>query len=255
MKLASGYRALRLLRQGEVTSVYDAWSEKRGCRCVVKVLRPGRADRADARALAAEGRLLLSLTHPHIVRAYELVGRPRLTLVLETLPGETLSRLLERRRRLSAPDLARLGLQLAAALGYLHRAGALHLDVKPSNVVCHAGLAKLIDLGIARPPGRSSRGVGTDDYLAPEQARGSAISPATDVFGLGGMLFQSATGHPPFRSRRGHWAQLEGRAVPISSLRSLPAELSRAIDACLEPDPDARPTLDELARRLCACLV
>jgi len=99
MDLAPGYRALRLLHRNGGTLVYDAWSAERSCRCVVKVTDPRRADARDRRALAAEGRLLLSLTHPHIVRAYELRLRPAPALVLETLPGETLRHAIRARGR------------------------------------------------------------------------------------------------------------------------------------------------------------
>jgi len=253
VNLVPGYRALRLLRNGEATAVYDAWSEERGCRCVLKVLRPRRAGRDGERALEAEGRLLLALSHPHIVRAYALVRRPRVALVLETLPGETLSHLLgRRRRRLAAADVAQLGLQLASALRYLHQAGMLHLDLKPSNVVCHAGLAKLLDLGIARSPGPGRRGVGTAGYLAPEQARGGALTAATDVFGLGGVLYEASTGRAAFDAAPRHRTQRAGPARPVSAERRLPPLLAHAIDASLSLDQAARPSLDELARALAA---
>ena len=245
MKLAPGYRALRLLRLGDRVAVYDAWSDERGCRCVVKTLRARWADARAARELEAEARLVLSLTHPHLVRGYALLRRPRLQLVLETVPGETLGHLLGR-RRITARDVARLGIQLASALRYLHGRGSLHLDLKPSNVICHGGLVKLLDLGLARPPGRGSPGVGTDDYLAPEQARGGMLTPATDVFGLGALLYQAAMGRAPFHSSYGRWQQLDGRAPSVAAARRLPAGLGRAIDACLEPDPSGRPSLEEL---------
>ncbi|HYS83014.1 MAG TPA: serine/threonine-protein kinase, partial [Anaeromyxobacteraceae bacterium] len=212
MELAPGYRGLRLLRRNGRIAVYDAWSEARGCRCVVKMV-DRRGDAHDRQELAKEGRLLLSLTHPHIVRAYELLRRPRTALVMETLPGETLGHAIRARGRLDARDVAQLGVQLCSALQYLHGQGVLHLDLKPSNIVCCAGLARLIDLGLARRPGRGSAGVGSAPYLSPEQARGGWLSEASDVFGLGAALYHAASGRAPFRGdgRRGY-QQLRMRA-------------------------------------------
>jgi serine/threonine protein kinase len=252
--LAPGYRALRAIRSGPAVSLYDAWSEARACRCVAKVAHR-RATAKDRRALLAEGRLLLELSHPHIVRAYEVRLRPRPMVILEALPGETLSRMLERRGRgLGAGDLAMLGLHLCSALHYLHERDLVHLDLKPSNVVCQAGIARLIDLGIAQRPGPGRRGVGSAPYMAPEQARGDRVSAATDVFGLGAVLHAAATGRAPFRSRDGEYEQLRRRAEPVSLRRRLPAPLARTVDACLDPDPRARPALGAVARALRATL-
>jgi serine/threonine protein kinase len=169
-------------------------------------------------------------------------------LVLETLPGETLSHLLarRRRRRLAARDVAQLGAQLASALAYVHRSGFVHLDVKPSNVVCHGGLVKLLDFGLARRPGPVGRGVGTASYLAPEQARGGRVGAAADVFALGVVLYEAATGRCPFSARR----RATDTPPPVATRRRLPVALARTIDACLERDPERRPAAGELLQVL-----
>jgi serine/threonine protein kinase len=252
MRLA-GYTTIEHLARSNVLDVYDAWSEERGCRVVVKTLRPDR--RRDARARAAllrEGRLLRRLTHPHLVRGYEVVAEPVAAIVLETLGGETLSAMIERRARpLGARELGFLGLHLCSVVGYLHGQNLLHLDLKPSNVIAEAGRAKVIDLSIARPPGRCRPGTGTWCYLAPEQARGDAVGPAADVWGIGGLLHEAATGACAFgddEDDAAEYPQLVHRAAPVRSLRGrLPAELAAAIDACLDPDPAARPALARLA--------
>ena len=97
--IAPGYRVVGFLRRGRDLDVYDLWSESRNCRCVGKTVRPDRLEKRDARArLLREGKLLLRLTHPHIVRAYEVQTTPAPLVILETLPGETLSHLLDRRQ-------------------------------------------------------------------------------------------------------------------------------------------------------------
>lgn len=204
-ELAAGYRVLAHLNRGNRLDVYDAWSDERDSRCVLKAIRPDRAHELRAqRALRRESRLLLTSSHPHLVRAYELVPAHdgRMVLVLETLGGETLSHLVARLdeagRRLPALDVAVLGRQLASALGYLHHKGWLHLDLKPSNIVAEAGRARLIDLSIARRPGRVRAGTGTFEYLSPEQARGDRVTAASDVWGLGAVLFAALTAGPPF---------------------------------------------------------
>jgi serine/threonine protein kinase len=250
-RVAEGYEVIAHLSRGSVLDVYDVWSAERSCRCVAKVLRPDRANEARSRdRLRLEGRLLLRLSHPHFVRAYELLREPTLALILETLSGATLSYLIATRQRIPPKDLAILGKQLASALSYLHRHGYLHLDLKPGNVVAQAGVAKLFDLSIARRPGQGHAGAGTVQYLSPEQARGGQVTTAADVWGLGALLFEAATGRPPFAHRRRRYEQLQRRAKVLAGTPGLPPRLAAAIDSCLEPDPAARPTLAALASAL-----
>jgi eukaryotic-like serine/threonine-protein kinase len=265
-ELAPGYEAIALLRRGADLDVYDAWSHERSARVVVKALRPDRLDRPRARRrLLAEGRLLERLTHPHIVRAYDTLTEPVPAVVLETLSGLTLSRLIED-GPLEPESLGHLGLQLASAVRYLHRNRVLHLDLKPSNVIAEAGLAKLIDLSVARPPGPAPDGVGTWCYLSPEQARGGELGPAADVWGIGAVLYECVAGKAPFddpdvdldlASETGasgsssphpdRYPQLERRATPLhAGPAGIPEELAELIARCLEPEPATRPTVEEL---------
>jgi len=272
--IAPGYEVLGHISRGRRLDVYDAWSEERGSRCVVKALRPERAGEARARELlACEGDLLERLSHPHLVRGYETRLEPAPLIVIETLPGQTLSHLIEvEQAELSPTDLARLGVQLASVVRYLHRNGVLHLDLKPSNVVVESGRARLIDLSVARPPGPAPPGVGTWCYLSPEQARGGELDAAADVWGLGAILFEAATGEPAFEDLEvverepdepdarapetdtwisddgdaGPYPQLSERAPAVADLRPLPPALGELIDACLDPDPDLRPSLESL---------
>jgi eukaryotic-like serine/threonine-protein kinase len=262
---APGYETIELLRRGRDLDVYDAWSEERACRVVIKAVRPDRlGQEGPAERLLEEGRLLSRLTHPHIVRAYEVIDEPVPMVVMETLAGETLGHMIEVRGvELSAPELAQLGLHLASAVRYLHRHGVLHLDLKPSNVIAECGRAKLIDLSVARPPGQAHAGIGTHYYLSPEQARGGELGPAADVWGIGVVLFEAATGEPAFDDPEApddesagetldesDYPQLAAPARRVDELRPLPAALVELVAACLAPEPERRPTVDELMRRL-----
>jgi serine/threonine protein kinase len=298
--LAPGYRVIAHLHRGARLDVYDGWSVERDSRVVLKTLRPDRAgEKAAASALAREGRLLRRFTHPHLVRAYEVTRTMdglRPVVVLETLGGETLSHLLHRLhdegQRLDPFEVAVLGQQLASALAYLHRHGWLHLDLKPANIIVVGGSARLIDLSIARRPGRSRPGTGTIEYLSPEQARGGHLTASADVWGLGAVLFAALVGEPPYGYIGGSssvsadqsaaalrvptatdhtsgsaWAttsdadpedvtypQLMSDPPAIGTRIRVPVPLGRLVDACLRRDPDARPPLSEIVAALGAWL-
>jgi serine/threonine protein kinase len=266
---APGYRVIAHLRRGADLDAYDAWSEDRYARCFLKTPRPDRVDSAGVRRrLVLEGRLLLALAHPNLVRAYDLVepapNQPPV-LVLETLTGTPLGGLLRgRSRRLSTSDVAHLGRHLCSAIRYLHDHGYLHLDLKPSNVIAECGRAKVIDLSLARPPGSYRPGIGTRRYMAPEQADGDYLGTPADVWGIGLVLFEAATGSRPFDPPNipnaepsvsvdpTHYLQLCRVAPSVRTLRRLPKALAEAIDGCLQPKPANRPTIVELQAALAA---
>ncbi|WP_225837433.1 serine/threonine-protein kinase [Streptomyces sp. NK08204] len=272
-----GYEVLAHLTRTGWLDVYDAWSEERDCRCVLKAVRTDRRGEEHlGERLLREGRWLREFTHPHLVRAYDIVASPEPLVVLETLTGETLSHLVHRlRRRPAATDVALLGVQLCSAVHYLHGRGLLHLDLKPSNVVVDCGHAKVLDLSVARPPGPAPAGVGTLCYLAPEQARGGPLTAAADVWGIGITLYEFACGDVPFDcggtaeeadraedtrdpgsgGRDDDWyPQLEQSAPPIASRRRLPPALAAAVDSCLRADVSSRPTVAGLAAALTAAV-
>ena len=257
--IVPGYEVIAHLYRSNHLDVYDAWSEERACRVVAKTPRPDRLDDHETvRALLREGRLLRRFTHPHIVRAYEVLKEPQPVVILETLTGATLAYLIDTRaHRLAISDIVHLGLHLCSALHYLHRQGVLHLDLKPSNIISESRLAKIIDLSIARPPGRGIEYTGTDQYMAPEQVTGDHLSPATDVWGVGAVLWEAATGEEPFNADdedddlwEPTYEQLERRIDPIRSYRRVPAAFASLVESCLEPDPAGRPTIEELMKGL-----
>jgi len=250
-RLAPGYEVIAHLARSNVLDVYDAWSHERACRCVVKLLRPDRRrDEAAARALQREGWLLQRLSHPHVVRGYETLCEPLPALVMETLRGETVAHLVQRRaRRLSAHELGHLGVHLCSAIAYLHGQGVLHLDLKPSNVIAEAGRAKVIDLSLARAPGVMRAGIGTWCYMAPEQARGGDVGPAADAWGIAAVLYEAATGLAPFGDEADEdceFPSLHRPAHPVARDRRLPPALAAAIDGGLRAEPSARPSIAQL---------
>ncbi|HEY2602928.1 MAG TPA: serine/threonine-protein kinase [Thermoleophilaceae bacterium] len=255
---APGYEVIAHLSRSALLDVYDVWSEERDCRCVAKLLRPDYLGQTRARrSLLDEGRLLERLTHPHVVRAYETLERPQPIVILETLGGATLAHLIATlTRRLALEDVLFLGLQLCSALRYLHRNGVLHRDLKPANVVADRGQARLIDLSLARPPGRVRPGGGTPNFMSPEQARGGEIGPPADVWGLGAVLYSAATGRAPFDAdgASGRYPQLERRAEAVMAHRRVPGAFNRVVARCLAPEPGERPTVAELASELDALL-
>jgi eukaryotic-like serine/threonine-protein kinase len=218
-----GYELIERLSRGHAYDVYDAWSHERGCRCVIRMLRPDRRrDSCARRSLLREGRLLERLAHPHLVRAYETRERPAL-VALETLTGATLAAVLED-GPLEPDDVVQLGLQLGSAVRYLHRSGMLHLDLKPDNLIAEAGRLKLIDLSIAQPPGPIDPMTGTRRYMSPEQESGGVVTPASDVWGIGAVLREAAA--------------------------PAPGSLADLIAACLRPEPAARPTVEAVLGEL-----
>jgi eukaryotic-like serine/threonine-protein kinase len=250
--LGAGYEVIDHLSRSRSLDVYDAWSLERDCRCVAKMVRPDRSGPRRRDRLVREGELLLGLSHPHFVRAYELVHRPRTVLILETLDGETVEHMIESAtRRLALVDVAQLGLHLCSAIRYLHGQGFLHLDLKPSNLIAQNGQTKVIDLSLSRRPGPGPRGAGTPAYMAPEQASGGRMSEATDVWGIGATLYEAATGLRPFPDAgRGGYPQLERRAASVAESRRAPAPFTKLIGNCLEPDPAGRPMVSELTQSL-----
>jgi serine/threonine protein kinase len=270
-RLAPGLTVIEHLSRTRRLDTYEVWSAERACSCVAKTLRPDRRQDPRARsALLQEGRLLRELSHPHIVRGYELLLEPEPIVLMETLDGETVAHLVDRHPGgLDPEDVAWLGLHLASALHHLHGHGVLHLDVKPSNVVAEAGRAKLIDLSLARPPGRYRPGIGTWCNLSPEQALGEDLGPAADVWGLGTVLYEAATGEPAFDEGdgSGSWTDDTGPSAtwhteeqlaagypqlerPAPRAPGVPEALAAAIDACLAREPAERPTLRHLAAAL-----
>ena len=154
----------------------------------------------------------MEFCHPHIVRGYELLDD---TLIMETLDGETVAHLIASKAP-ETDEVAWLGLQVASALQYLHGRGILHLDVKPGNLIATGGRAVLIDLSMARPPGRYPARA---RHLVQPRARagaGDELTAAADVWGLGTVLLEAATGSPAFPQEEPGFPQLVHAPPPVA---------------------------------------
>jgi serine/threonine protein kinase len=237
--IAPGRTVLRRLGGGRRYEVFLVWDEHRLAVLVAKVLRPDQAgDVAALRELGREGEALARLSHPVIVRGFDVVTEGRHPhLLVEHLEGPTLRELIERDGALAPEQALPLGLHAASALHYLAAEGMVHLDVKPENIVMGAP-PRLIDFSVARPLAAAARlrgPVGTDAYMAPEQcdrAHGT-IGPPTDVFP---------------RRDGDRFPQLVRDPEPLP--RRVPRELAALLRAALARDPAARPTAAEFAAGL-----
>jgi len=177
-------------------------------RVAIKQLPTGFADDPSVRRrFTEEARVLASLDHPHVVPVYDFVERGGLyLLVMELLPGGTLRSRVAEAGGFSAPRAAAVCLAAASGLAAAHRRGVLHRDVKPENMLFAAsGVLKVTDFGIAKVLGgpgtvitRRGELIGTPAYIAPEQARGGQLSPATDVYAVATMLYELLAGVLPF---------------------------------------------------------
>lgn len=255
--------AVRRLGGGATYEAYLAFDEVTWGPVVAKLVRPDLVEDASSlRGLRREAAALAAVNHPVVVRALRWTDEgPRPHLVLENLDGPRLSSLVRRHGRLQPQQYLVLGIELASALHYLRRLGWVHLDVKPSNVIMGAP-ARLIDLSVARSiedAARLQHVIGTDRYLAPEQADpGGSLGvpgPASDVWGLASTLFEAVAGYRPFRD-----GDLSSDVAAVRHPQlvdppaALPADTPAAVRSllldCLSRDPADRPLPHEVSEAL-----
>ncbi|MGI9019300.1 MAG: serine/threonine-protein kinase [Solirubrobacterales bacterium] len=261
-EIVPGRSAITRLGGGLRYEAYLAWDDHLRSLVVIKVLRPGLVeDRRTLDGLRSEIELLERLNHPVIVRSFGAdLDCPRPHVVLEHLEGPRLSTLRRKYGPLLPEQLVSLAIQLCGAIHYLAREGVIHLDVKPSNVIM-GGPARLIDLSVARTVEQCAKvrsPVGTDAYMAPEQADPSGevlIGPPADIWGVGVTLFEALLGERPFtKGDRESKVPTERFPQLVEQPRELPDKvpppLAEPIMACLARDPGGRPTADELADKL-----
>jgi tRNA A-37 threonylcarbamoyl transferase component Bud32 len=250
------FRIEERIGSGGFGTVFRAWDERLQRPVAVKVI-----DREHGTPrVIREAQAVARLTHRNIATLYELAtDGQRSFLVSELIEGDTL-RALGRRGELNDRLVARVGSDAAAALTAAHRAGVVHRDVKPENILVAGEEAKLVDFGIARIAGEKTLTatgavVGTLAYMAPEQADGLRPGPAADVYSLALTLYECLCGeHPLVREGPAATARAIGEPIaPLGEVRpELPDEMTEAIDAALDADPEERPLASELGSALAA---
>ncbi len=199
-KLLGRYIIEELIGEGATATVYLATDERLGRRVAIKVLLPYVRAIAQAR-FSREARSAAALNHPNIMAIYDEAEEDDYHfLVVEYVEGRPLTEFIP-----SPPDVvARLGAQLCGALEYAHRMNIIHRDIKPANVkVSQDGVVKIMDFGLAMPRDAkhiTAHGsiIGTPAYLSPEQARGLDLDHRSDIYSLGVLLYEMATGRLPF---------------------------------------------------------
>lgn len=263
------YRIVEALGRGGMGTVYRAHDERLGRDVAIKLLpADGPRDAASQERLRREARTLSRLNHPGIAAIYDLDSQGGVDfLVLELVPGATLEE-----RLASGPlperEIARIGLEVAEALAAAHREGVIHRDVKPANLrLTPEGRIKILDFGVAllvdplheRAETRTRSGsdeiVGTLAYMAPEQLLGEPVDERTDVYGLGVVLYEAATGRRPFAAP--FPASLIDAILhappehPVHARPDLSPGLAAALLRCLEKKPERRfRTAEELRDEL-----
>lgn len=256
--LGERYELTALLGRGGMADVFSARDRVLHRDVAVKVLRESPDTEADRVRFAAEARVLAGLAHPGLVLLLDAEsGGAHPYLVLELVVGRTWARELAGGRA-EPLAVARIGVQVAAALAHAHAAGVVHRDVKPANVLVDAaGRAKLADFGIARLVDehvrhtRTGFTVGTAAYLAPEQVRGEPATAAVDVYALGLVLLEALTGERAFpgTSTESAFARLQRNpTVPVSLPRGWP----RLLAAMTATDPAERLSAAAVADALAA---
>ena len=271
------YQIARLLGRGGMGEVYAAHDTDLDRPVALKFLRPEGIGPAAVKRFVREAKAASALNHPNILTIHEVIDSSAdLAIAMELVEGDDLSTV--RGVAQPAERVIQIGQQIARALAAAHRAGLIHRDIKPENILVRKdGYVKLVDFGLARhitsepatrlalqrsksedtgfrPGDWDVAGLaGTLRYMSPEQARGEAISPASDIFSFGLVLYEIATGQHAFPGDSPIdtvEAILNGVAAPPSSHHAIPAELDRLILRMISKDAAVRPTAEQIAEIL-----
>ena len=257
----AGYEIGEMLGFGGQSRVYAALDLSLRRTVAIKVLAAGAGvDDVARKRLLLEARTASALSHPGIATIYQVGEADGIPFIaMEYVEGRTLFSLLEG-QGLPLEESVSLMRQILDAVGYAHRKGVLHRDLKPRNIIVTAdGRARLLDFGLAKLSSEALRRqvsvsgqltdvgavVGTASYVSPEQARDEALDPRSDLFSLGIVFHEMLAGRHPFEQRTSFatmMAILSDVPPPIPAARGVPAELERVVLRMLEKEPDRRPS-------------
>ncbi|HEX2463140.1 MAG TPA: protein kinase [Thermoanaerobaculia bacterium] len=247
---AERYRIDRLVGRGATGAVWAVYDEEVGDRVALKLLTGGPDDAAER--FRREVRLARRVTHRNAARIFDLgAANGSLYLTMELVEGESLQALISRQARLSVRRAAEIGTQIAHGLAAAHEVGVVHRDIKPANVLLdQTGRVVLTDFGLARAVAAEANVtvgsvmMGTPSYMAPEQVRGEAVGPRTDLYALGALLYEMLTGRCPFvRDDAVAIALARLTADPEDPRRHVPMpdDVAALVMRCLERSSDRRP--------------
>jgi serine/threonine protein kinase len=262
--LNNRYQLLERLGSGGMSDVFRARDLMLERSVAIKVLHEQYSnDSAFQQRFRQEARAAANLSHPNIVTVHDFgLDHGQLFIVMEHIPGKDLKTILRQRGRYSVEEAIPLMVQACAGIGYAHRAGLVHCDIKPHNmIVTPDGRLKVTDFGIARalstiqPDERADVVWGSPQYFSPEQATGEAPSPASDVYSLGVVLYEVLTGALPFTAPTSEeLARMHLEAAPIAPseyVPDIPSALEQIVLKVLSKEPAARyRTADQLGRVL-----
>ncbi len=258
------YQLEQTLGTGGMAIVYKAKDLMLERYVAVKALREDFSqDVAFRERFRQEAKAAANLSHPNIVTVHDFgLDQKHLFIVMEYMPGTDLKTLIKQKERFSVSEALELMIQACSGVGYAHRAGLVHCDIKPHNMlVTPEGRLKVTDFGIARalstisPDERSEVVWGSPHYFSPEQASGLPPSPASDVYSLGVILYEMLAGRLPFiASDSAELARMHREDLPVAPRyfnTSIPAKLEEIILKVLSKEPSARyRTADQLGRLL-----
>jgi tetratricopeptide (TPR) repeat protein len=248
-RFAGRYLVQSALGEGGMGSVYLVLDELLNERVALKIAAHGVRD--EGLAQRREVSLARRVTHPHVARVFDLgVHDGVLYITMEHVPGTSLRKRL-RAGALPVHEVVTLGAQIASALAAAHDAGVVHLDLKPDNVIVVDGAvprAVLVDFGISRTLGERGTGAGTRHYMAPEQLGNEALGGAVDVYALGLLLHELATGTRAFDVERDGLLRRLVSKPPL--LVDVPPTLASLIDTCLSIRAADRPEMRVVERAL-----
>jgi serine/threonine-protein kinase len=263
------YVVRRRIGSGGMGVVYEGEHPVIGRKVAIKIIRPDTSEGIRSRELVGEARAAGAIRHRGIIDVFGFGTLPGIGqyLVMEYLNGRPLDEVIMDRAPMPAAEVIRLITEVLGALSAAHAVGVIHRDLKPGNIFVvlesnGSEYVKVLDFGLAKqsttphsatPQTRASMIVGTPEYMAPEQACGQPVSPRTDLYAVGIILFEMLTGRLPFRGDSPmHVAiqQVQAQPPPPSSLvDGLPAELEALILRLLAKEPEQRPASAEAVAR------
>jgi tetratricopeptide (TPR) repeat protein/predicted Ser/Thr protein kinase len=246
------YRVVKLLGRGGMGAVYRCRDEELKRDVALKIIRPEIAGDTDViDRFKREIHLSSSVTHRNVLRVYDLGEAEGVRfLTMQFVEGDDLSNLLKKTGALPTPRLVALFRQICEGLAAAHEEGVVHRDLKPQNVLLDAeDHVYLTDFGLAKNLGgslRTERGVvmGTPSYMSPEQVRGEAVDKRSDIYSLGIVFYEMATGRTPFEGGSMFEVMMRRLSTPpkpvTESNREIPPYLCKVVERCLEVDPGSR---------------